>query len=278
MIQSLSSANLNRIAPDVNRLAVPSIRIVDVPGKTDGDLRGRSHLGGRPDLPSGAQWPTWKGAPMAFVAQLRLEEVAPFDTDHRLPNAGMLSFFYDSSQETYGADPDDRGGWQVVYNTGDLAAWQPLAFPAGLGEENHFQPVGVSFAKELTLPSAPLQVDPRLTWSDDEIKRYENWLVDRFSPAERGEPHNRVFGEPDQIQDDMRSECALAANGFRSPTDPGAAEAVQAKMDWTLLLQVDSDANAKMRWGSAGMIYFWITQAALKDKHFDQTWLVMQSD
>jgi uncharacterized protein YwqG len=276
--QALSSAGLARIAPDVLRLADRSIRIVELPARPGEDFRGHSRLGGQPDLVRGGAWPAWKGVSMAFVGQLRLEELAAFDTARRLPASGLLSFFYDSRQETYGADPGDRGGWQVSYSGGDPAEWQPLPFPADLPAESRYKPAAVSFRGELTLPSAPRQVDPALAWSDEEVQRYEDWLAGRESPAERATPHHRILGYPDQIQDDMQMESALAANGFHSLNDSGAAAAAQSKADWRLLLQVDSDANLGMRWGSAGMIYYWIEAAALKDARFERTWLVLQSD
>jgi uncharacterized protein YwqG len=274
----LGKAGLTRIIPDVLRLMTPSIRLVDQAGQNTPARVGTSRLGGQPDLPPNTPWPTWKGVPMAFVGQIRLEEVAALDTDHCLPPKGLLAFFYDSKQETYGADPDDRGGWQVLYQSGDPNSWQPLSFPAGLPTGSQFKAVPVSFQSELTLPSDPHQVDPGLQWSDDEIQHYEDWLVNRFTPVERVTPHHRLFGYPEQIQDDMQLESALASHGFHTPDEPGAAAAANAKADWLLLFQVDSDGNTGMRWGSAGMIYYWIEQANLKSTRFDQAWLVQQSD
>jgi uncharacterized protein YwqG len=275
--QSLSSAGLGRLVPDVMRLVSPSIRLVQT-GQAAGIPVGVSRLGGSPDLPPQAPWPAWKGIPMSFVGQLRLEELAPLDPLRRLPAAGLLSFFYDARQETYGADPADRGGWEVQFHAEAPSTVQPRAYPADLPAESRFQPIRVMMITELTLPSAPRQVDAGLIWSEDEIGRYEEWLVNRFSPAERGQPHHRLFGYPDQIQDEMQSECALASHGFHSPDEPGAAAALQNKAEWLLLLQVDSDSRAGMRWGSAGMLYYWIEQAALHAGRFDQAWLVQQSD
>jgi uncharacterized protein YwqG len=273
----LAAAGLERIAPDVLRLARRSIRIANRPARAEG-VSGASHLGGQPDLPEGASWPMWKGAPMAFVGQVRLRDVAALAVEPALPSDGLLSFFYDSKQETYGADPADRGGWQVVYYHGDARLLHSQPFPASLPEASRFMPLPASFFPDLTLPSAPRQADPGLNWSDDETHRYEAWLMERFSPQERAAPKHRMFGYPDQIQDDMQVECALAAHGFHSPDEPGAAASVRAKADWLLLLQVDSEDRLSMRWGSAGMIYFWIERAALQQAHFDQTWLVQQSD
>ncbi len=273
----LKAAGLERIAPDVLRLARRSIRIANRAFLPE-DEPGTSRLGGQPDLPEGAAWPLWKGAPMAFVGQVRLRDVAALAVEPGLPADGLISFFYDSKQEAFGADPADRGGWQVLYHRGDARLLHRQEFPVALSEASRFKPLSASFYTELTLPSAPRQVDSGLYWSDDETGRYEAWLVERLSPEERAAPKHRMFGYPDQIQDDMQAECALAAHGFHRPDEPGAEAALQAKADWELLLQVDSDDRIGMRWGSAGMIYFWNERSALQKARFDQTWLVLQSD
>lgn len=60
-----------------------------------GELRvGASRLGGVPDLPPGTEWPVGdSGAPMEFLGQIRLEDVAPYDAQGLLPTSGVLSFF-----------------------------------------------------------------------------------------------------------------------------------------------------------------------------------------
>jgi hypothetical protein len=71
----------------------PAIRIYTRRVADDALPIGASHLGGEPDLPDGSSWPHADGFPMSFVAQLRLDEVAPFDRERELPDAGLLSFF-----------------------------------------------------------------------------------------------------------------------------------------------------------------------------------------
>jgi len=55
--------------------------------------RGATRIGGAPDLPKGTAWPKGKKGPMGFVAQIRLEDVAPYDVEGLLPKKGLLSFF-----------------------------------------------------------------------------------------------------------------------------------------------------------------------------------------
>jgi hypothetical protein len=54
---------------------------------------GASKLGGNPDLSAMLSWPMDGERPMSFLAQLRLEDVAPFDDDALVPHEGLLLFF-----------------------------------------------------------------------------------------------------------------------------------------------------------------------------------------
>jgi hypothetical protein len=64
---------------------------------------GMSRLGGMPDLPPGVAWPVAPGLTVQFVAQLRLDELAPLDVAGRLPPSGMLWLF-----RAIGVDADGR--------------------------------------------------------------------------------------------------------------------------------------------------------------------------
>jgi len=74
---------------------------------------GQSKVGGRPDLPAGFEWPHEEDdddAPLGFVAQIDLAEVAPHDLDHALPERGMLWFFSV-------LDGDRAGGGEIDAST-----------------------------------------------------------------------------------------------------------------------------------------------------------------
>ena len=60
--------------------------------------------------------------------------------------------------------------------------------------------------------------------------------------------------------------------------DPRANTFAKDAMNWRLLLQVDSDDKAGMRWANAGMLYYWIEEAALQALQFDHAWVVLQSE
>ncbi len=68
---------------------------------TNAPLIGRSHWWGAPDLPADIPYPTVTlededgnyEEPLTFICQVRCEEIAKFDSDHILPQTGILYFF-----------------------------------------------------------------------------------------------------------------------------------------------------------------------------------------
>lgn len=277
LLATLTQAGLSRIAPDLRQLARPSIRLTARQASEAAIPAGASKLGGSPDLPAGTPWPTGKGAPLGFVAQIRLADVHGLEPAQALPASGLLSFFYDAKQETYGADPADRGGWQVLLLP-DGAPLQRQQAPAQVPASAVYHACTLSPALEWTLPQDPKLEQPTLGWTPAEQTQYETLLGSFPSAADRAQAHNRMFGYADVIQDDMRLECALAAHGVSSTDDPRAAQLAPTAATWQLLLQVDSDPAAGMRWASSGMLYFWIEMQALQQRQFDAVWTVLQSE
>jgi uncharacterized protein YwqG len=76
----------------------------------------------------------------------------------------------------------------------------------------------------------------------------------------------------------MQLQAAMMSNGITSMEDSRLKDVARNKASWQLLLQVDSDDRAGMRWASYGMIYDWITDRALKERQFNRTWMILQSD
>ena len=70
--------------------------------RTDEDLCGKTHWWGFPDLPDGVEYPVKDGIDsdgfedtLTFVCQIRMEDIAPYDTRGLLPHEGILYFFAD---------------------------------------------------------------------------------------------------------------------------------------------------------------------------------------
>jgi uncharacterized protein YwqG len=275
--QTLASAGLSRLAPELAALAQPSIRLTTTQVDEAKLAVGASKFGGMPDMPIGTAWPILNGVAMSFVGQIRLEDARPYDGMRRLPPAGLLAFFYDARQQTYGADPKDRGGWWVDHFA-DTTQLQRTDAPVDLPNDAEFKPCALAFSSELTMPLEPRLERADLTLTAEEQQAYETFLSRFPTPQGSRGIRNRMLGYADTIQDDMRLQAQLVSRGLTDSGDPRAKALLAGAMDWVLLLQVDSDPNAEMRWASEGRLYFWIERAALAAATFDSVWVILQSD
>ena len=274
---AFTKSGLSRLLKDMDFLTKDSIRLkTKLAGEYDLSM-GASRIGGVPDAPPDFKWPVRNGVPMSFIAQVDLGEAHAYDVHGELPDRGILWFFYDAKQETYGADPADRGGWSVMYIE-DYSGLQRMAAPANLPTESQFKAYTVSFASEVTLSQSPKLDIPHFDWTDDEVHKYETLLSTFPTPEDHGTVHHQLLGYPQTIQDDMRLECQLASHGVTDMNDPHAKELSKGALEWQLLLQIDSDEELGMRWGNTGMIYYWLRAPDLKRSNFDGAWLVSQSE
>ena len=271
------AAGLSRRVKDIDVLAQPSIRLFTTPVEESSLQVGVSKLGGLPDLPAGTQWPEWNGLPQSFIAQIHLDDLHSYDVQSVLPQHGMLWFFYDAQQQTFGASPGDAGGWRVLFKEHPRALKRTPA-PPELPANSRFRACAIRFACEMTLPQQPELELPNFDWTDEEVHQYETLLSKFPDPADPAKIHHRMLGHPDTLQEDMRLQCQLVTHGVTSPNDPRIDELSKGASDWQLLLQVDSDEQAGMRWANAGMIYYWIKRADLQTRRFDETWLILQSE
>ncbi len=278
--RQLRSTGLNAVADNIEASLLPSIRLLI--NQPDGarERAPRSKLGGRPDLPTDLHWPTRQGVPLAFVAQLSLEELWHSALDPLIPRVGTLFFFYDAWNQPWGYDPADRGSWEIIYHTIDSRALRPAEAPDAIAPGIVFREAFIRGALEWTLPSidAETSADPEFTRR--ELEAY--WSVlDNFRKTDELQPVHRFLGHPDSLQGDMRLQSQLAshgvyvgdARGFDSSTSKELAEGAK---EWQLLLQVDSAEDLDMHWGDGGRLYYWIPRADLRRLHFDSTWAVLQ--
>jgi uncharacterized protein YwqG len=274
--KAFREAGLGTRVAAIDGLVRNSVRLLTTP-IDEGKLHpGASKIGGHPDLPAGASWPRLKEVPQAFIAQIWLADVHAV-AQSELPQQGMLWFFYDARQETFGEQPGDGAGWSVVFTDDAAVTLQRASTPEGLPAESLFQACALTLRPELTLALQPELEMPNFDWSEQE-QAYEQVLEKLRDPADRALPHHRLLGNPDTIQDDMHMQCQLLSQGITDSADPRASGMEKDARDWQLLLQIDSDAGAKMRWASSGMLYYWLRQADVQARHFDRGWLILQSE
>ena len=202
---------------------------------------GATKLGGHPDLPPDTAWPHSHGRPLAFVAQIRLDELPRLDDD-LLPASGLLSFFCAPI-----ALGDENAG-HVLY----IQAGTPLVrakAPAELEADERFAPAPLTATVELSAPSAQSELLDHLGLSHEQRREYDEALEPGTDL-----PMHRMLGHPDAIQDDP------------SVGRPGTR----------LLLQVDSDEAVGMMWGDVGRLYYLINAEDLADRRFDRCRLHFQ--
>ena len=253
----------------------------------DGDLLpvGTSKMGGLPDLPEDAAWfrNPETDIPLSFVAQVNLAEAASFDREHRLPERGMLYFFYDCSADgmPWGFDPKDGSGRAVYYYDGDLSQLSRREAPEDLERDDNgtvFGAARMCFGAEMELPSpeSDLANDLDLPDDDDTQDAYWEWLDEREE-----ELCNKLLGHADPVQSGMELECEYVTNQIYCGTPEGYQLAKSRGLDknaarWNLLMQVDSNEEIGMMWGDMGRLYFWITGEDFAERRFDRCWLILQ--
>lgn len=294
LIAQLRDAKLGRIAAQVADLAIPSFCLQTTKMADDDIAVGASKLGGLPDLPADSPWPSMNETPLSFVAQINLEQLGGPSS---APAEGLLLFFYNDKQTAWGFDPKDRAHWQIIFVDGSqrLERTQPpahiaqsrlveamkKAFQRESDEPSVYAPLALSFVPFLSIPHGGSEALEDILIAEDESEEEEEAFHKfRGSHPIKG-PAHQLLGWPSPIQGEMELECQLASNGIYvgNPAgyrDPRAAALRANASDWILLLQIDSDDDAKMMWGDGGMIYFWIRRQDLEQRAFDRAWLVLQ--
>ena len=235
---------------------------------------GVSKMGGCPDLPAGMEWPRKPdGTALSFIAQINFSEVHPFDLDGKLPEQGMLWFFYDCSDEgmPWGFDPADAEGWRVIY--AGKAEPEPAQEPEDL--EVSFSEARISFETRIDLPSTESDLCIDLDLPDEEMDDYFDWMEEREGEC------NKLLGHSDNIQDGMELECEIVTGGISCGDPSGYEKAKALGLDknvsrWNLLMQVESNEDLGMMWGDMGRLYLWITDEDLKARRFEKSWLILQ--
>jgi uncharacterized protein YwqG len=289
LAQLISKYKLERVAEKLETIIFNRISISKSRTKLSSNAYklGCSRMGGLPDLPPDFEWVKWRGRSLNFLAQFNCAELSKYDLDRVLPNSGMLYFFYDLDQQPWGFDPDDRGGSVVIYSP-DCQLLRLANLPAGMSEQEFCLPsFDLSFKSTLSTPLEDSVAFEQIGFSNAESENFDRlWqeLLDSetgFEAAQEQEsqPIHQLLGFSHNIQGDMQIECQMAANGIYcgdGNSAPQAQDLAEKAAEWRLLFQVDSDDDLDIMFGDCGMIYYWIQEAALKEKRFDQTWTILQ--
>ncbi len=282
--------NMKKEIKDMMRNAI----LLYIKGK-EAYIKGGTRFGGVPDVPSDFEWPYYTGEglsgneikprPLSFLAQFNLEQLAPLDTEHLLPEKGILSFFYETESQTWGYDPKDKGSARVYWfeNASELS---PADFPDDMPKDLRFPMLKITAESK---PSYPSYEDFGVSRDSGPIKWVERW--DEFDALRKSivgeEPDviHKLLGWADPIQGNMTQECELVSRGYYlgngwdnvSPRD--RQETIDFSVrDWLPLFQLDSvcDGDFELSFGDSGRIYYYIKRDDLKNRRFEKAWLVLQ--
>lgn len=274
-----SKHNLASIWHKIEHLIKNSIRI-KIERTDDQIMLGKSKLGGRPDLPKDINWFEFEGKSLSFIAQINCLEVSDFDIEKKLPNTGIIYFFYDSNQETWGFDPKDKGNFKVYYYDGNIENLEHKEIPPDLDSYSIFKSCSISFKNELSIPDFDSNILSEAL--NNEKKDYYDYYYELDEDIFKDDyTINKLLGYSNNIQGDMELQCELVTNGLYCGDSSGyenpKAETLRENIkDWQLLLQIDSNDEAEMMWGDAGRLYFWIKKIDLENKNFENTWFSLQ--
>ena len=244
------------------------------------ESRGRSRLGGSPDLPAGFAWPSWNGRELAFLGQIDLAELAHAGARGPLPDTGLLLAFVDLRERPSGLSPAHAGSCSVAL------------VPSGceLTEDGRRSPVlrelPVRLTRELQLPSAwsfhtePLALLPEEidAWEEVRTRLAETQGVELEEAVGRIALH-WLLGYQDEIGRELEIDCQLASSGVDADDELAYFEArgdheTEARR-WRLLLQVTADATLRLGDG-VERLFVCIRDDDLHDGRLERAWALLR--
>ena len=256
--------------------------------------KGTSKIGGKPDLPKDFQWFYYKGEdykkivenrPLSFLMQINCEEVHKYDKESLLPEKGMLYFFYELFTMTWGFSPQDRGSAKVFYYDGEIEDLVPADFPEDMEKDCIIPESKINFESMNDYPIDFLDYyDP--DDSDEEMDRKEKEFEKELEELGYKADTTKLLGHPELIQGEYWEECEGAAGKNiyygSAPIKYGSDEVKKSikenAKDWILLMQMSEleIGDYGLYFGDSGKIYFNIRKEDLKNKNFDNVWLILQ--
>ena len=251
----------------------------------------KSKIGGSPYLPKDFIWPYYQGLPLSFLAQINLEGVSSLDKDKLLPDKGILYFFYELETQEWGYSPQNKGCAKVFYFE-DSSNFELIDFPKNMEDDYKIPEFKINFKSNISLPS--YEDFFNLVEDKEELEDItENEFYDIYHSAYDElskkylvpiEKYIKLLGYPDVIQNSMEEECAAIARGFNMGgigylyLKKYHDEIKKASKDWILLFQMDTieSDDYELMFGDCGHLYFWIKKEDLKNKNFENIWLILQ--
>ena len=256
--------------------------------------KGTSKIGGKPDLPKDFQWFYYKredykkiveNRPLSFLMQINCEEVHKYDKESLLPEKGMLYFFYELFTMTWGFSPQDRESAKVFYYDGEIEDLVSTDFPEDMEKDCIIPESKINFESMNDYPIDFLDYyDP--DDSDEEMDRKEKEFEKDLKELGYKTDTTKLLGHPELIQGEYWEECEGVARKNiyygSAPIKYGSDEVKKSikenAKDWILLMQMSEleIGDYGLYFGDSGKIYFNIRKEDLKNKNFDNVWLILQ--
>lgn len=308
LLERIHEAGLSRIAADVEALLKSSVRLA-AHASDDAQIPvGASKLGGLPDLPADVAWPqcqdlSWgegwwtkeqiQGGPLFFLLQLNMADVAHLDSEHALPDTGMLYFFAALWKDGFPNDGVEPDSWKVIYYDGERNLLRRTPAPPVSDEMDIDTPLPLGEQiKPCTLVFEECYVLPRNALYSMGVTAEENDTVGPMlfdlTIGDEKESSHLLLGNAQEVQNAMQGQCET----FHLDNEPTWEERQnmssaelrqyyirmeeQGERKWRLLLQVDTAPDIRLEWQEWGRGYFWIRSEDLAARNFDIVCLVMQ--
>ena len=228
--------------------------------------------------------------PLTFVAQVNFAEMwaaGPLDSD--IPASGIMSVFYDLTEQPSGFDPHERFGFSILFHEvaqGPLTRRDPPSAIRALPPDYQLDPLACQPAACFTpLPISTAQFR-ELNLSDESTDLLHDWWCndDHLYSSQDGVDWrcHHVGGWPNPIQGTcMQIESALVNAGHNCGNTaayqaPELAPVRTEAAAWLLLAQIGSDEPGNLVWGDSGQLYVWIRRPDLVARRFDQAHLILQ--
>ena len=196
----------------------------------------------------------------------------------------MLYFFYELETEEWGYELKNKGCSKVLYFE-DTSNFELIDFPKDMKGYCQVPEFKVTFKANISYPSYE-DFDIIHNGGKEVADNYEDFQDAYFdiynNHMESLDSYTKLLGYPDVIQSSMEEQCAAITKGFIGGIDSPKKyreEAIKDSKNWILLFQMDTleSDDYELMFGDSGHIYFWIKKEDLKNKNFDNVWLILQS-
>jgi hypothetical protein len=242
-------------------------------------------IGGAPVMPAELAWPEWPGrGPLDFLAAVDCAALPRELLSVPLPEAGTLLFFY---FDGFRREADDD--WPLLE---DVEGSRVVFVPAGVPVVERKAPEGLDPYPARDLYGEVVATAPgreHILLDQNKISSGES-LAEAAVAADRPPdflgagvfddlvwrlhekgPHHQVGGFAAPVQGAVENEIAAEVLGdYRDP------RRVEEAARWVLFAQLDSDDEAGMTWGDAGMLYWMIRAEDLDAGRFDRVRCTLQ--